>query len=264
MLVAHRRRGTWDDDVDLFVALSAFARDKMVEGGFDCQKVSVIPHFVEDPGPSPQVPRDGSILFIGRLSAEKGVADLIRAAARLKFLHRVRIVGDGPERDRLKALSSEYGKELNIVAGALPRSQIIQEFRNASCVVQPSHVYETFGRSIMEGFASGRPAIVPRHGALTESVCEGQTGFSFEPGDVDSLAGVLERALSNVDLLQGMGREARAEYESKYTPEIAYRTIIGVHKLAFERAAKRVPETMKRFPKADPTRSPFEWVRDDP
>jgi glycosyltransferase involved in cell wall biosynthesis len=100
----HRWLGTYRKCVDLFLAPSRFVRDKFVEHGWDAALFEVLPHFqnihaIGDP------PNDGPILYFGRLSAEKGIDDLIRAMQRVPDIHLV-VAGDGPQKNELERLTA--------------------------------------------------------------------------------------------------------------------------------------------------------------
>ena len=102
MIAVHRKRQTWLRDVDRFIALSKFAKETFVEAGFPESRIDVKPNFIEDPGEPTDSTRDG-VLFVGRLSREKGVKFLIDASARYQFP--LRIAGDGPEFQILSGLA---------------------------------------------------------------------------------------------------------------------------------------------------------------
>ena len=80
MVSVHHRRGTWCSDVDRYIALTTFSRNKFVDAGFPAERIDIKPNFVTDPGP----PRPGKgrsgVLSVGRLSPEKGVSTLVRAS----------------------------------------------------------------------------------------------------------------------------------------------------------------------------------------
>src|SRR5437016_12230476 len=103
MLAIHRDLGTWTKRVDLYVALSNFARDKFIAGGLPAAKIAVKPNFVH---PDPGVDRDVSpyALFVGRLSQEKGLQTLLAAWRQLGSMIPLKIAGDGPLRGELEAL----------------------------------------------------------------------------------------------------------------------------------------------------------------
>ncbi len=105
----------------------------------------------------------------------------------------------------------------------------------ASVLVFPSEWYETFGRVAVEAFAKGTPAIAANIGAIAELVDHGRTGLHFRPGNPEDLAAQVERALNSPAELAHMRREARAEFESKYTAEENYRRLIEIYEMATER-----------------------------
>jgi len=106
----------------------------------------------------------------------------------------------------------------------------------AAVVIVPSESYETFGRVVIEAFAVGTPVVVSRSGALPELVEPGRTGLCFNPGDPDDLARQLDYLLSRSQLLAEMRREARAEYEAKYTAERNYPQLMAIYQQAIDRA----------------------------
>jgi glycosyltransferase involved in cell wall biosynthesis len=118
----------------------------------------------------------------------------------------------------------------------LPREQVEKAMLAASALLFPSSYYEGFPMVIAESFAAGLPVIAARIGAAAELIREGETGRLWQPGDPRDLAAVLEQALSDQEALRAMGREARREYEAKYTPQENYRQLMQVYALAAERA----------------------------
>ncbi|SRR5579871_6615384 len=101
----HRWLGTYDKCVDLFLAPSKFVRDKFVEHGWDSIRFEVLPHF-QEVLPLQPAPEDAPILYVGRLSEEKGVDDLIRAMSQARDVQLL-IAGEGPQRKALEQLVDE-------------------------------------------------------------------------------------------------------------------------------------------------------------
>src|SRR5208282_3369590 len=98
----HKWLGTYRKCVDLFLAPSQFVRDKFVEHGWDATKFEILPHFQEIPDVAEtRQAKPGSLLYFGRLSAEKGVDDLLRAMQQVPQMRLV-IAGDGPKRQELQ------------------------------------------------------------------------------------------------------------------------------------------------------------------
>lgn len=227
MLGAHRSLGTWKSAVDCYIAPSVFARDKFIAAGLPREKLFVKPNFVHpDPGP-----RQGSgdyALFVGRISPEKGLHTLLTAWSLLGDRIPLRIVGEGPLLASLRARASKERFSHISFEGHQSAAETIRIIKGARLLVFPSEVYETFGRSIVEAFACGVPVLAPRLGAMAEVVEDGRTGFHFAPGDATDLADKLACAWSD-RRLEEMGREARREYEAKYTAGRNYSLLMGVY-----------------------------------
>jgi len=240
MLSVHRWLGTWSKMVDCYIALTEFARAKFIEGGLPAEKIVVKPNFVH-PDPmavnhqssianhkSPQ----GSALFVGRLSPEKGVRTLLAVWRRLGNRIPLRVVGDGPLRVELEAEAVRHGLSSVCFHGWLAPERTIEVIKVARFLVFPSESYETFGRVAVEAFACAVPVIASRLGAMQEIVEDGRTGLHFTPGDADDLAAKVEWAWTHPDEMQEMGRAARAEYEFKYTAERNYPMLMEIYERA--------------------------------
>lgn len=226
MLAAHRLARTWTKAVDSYVALSEFARRKFVEGGLPAQKVVVKPNFVAR-DQKPGAGEGGYALFVGRLSPEKGVDTLLAAWNLLGDHIRLKVVGDGPLAGRVAALSGERsGVEY---LGYKPTQDVRALMGAAGLLVFPSEVYETFGRVAAEAFAAGTPVVASDIGAVAEIVDDGRTGLRFRPGDAKHLAAQVDLILSDPKKYAQMRREARAEFEAKYTAERNYGMLMEIY-----------------------------------
>jgi glycosyltransferase involved in cell wall biosynthesis len=231
MLAVHRWRRTWTWGVNCFIALSRFSRQKFIEGGIPAEKIAVKPNFLyADPG---YRARSGEYaLFIGRLSPEKGVVTLLAAWQRLQVRIPLRIIGGGPERELLEAHATQMGLSDLRFLGQLPRDEVIATLRGARFLVFTSELYENFPMTIVEAFACSVPVIASRLGAMQEIVADGRTGLHFLPGDAEDLAQKVEWACTHPKEMEAMGREARAEYEAKYTAERNYPMLMEIYEQA--------------------------------
>ncbi|SMF53915.1 Glycosyltransferase involved in cell wall bisynthesis [Azospirillum oryzae] len=158
---------------------------------------------VEDRGPAP-VAGNRPMLFVGRLSREKGAALLAEAAAQADCP--VRFVGDGDEAAAVRRLNPEAE-----LAGWLPPDAVLEEVRRARALVVPSLWYETFGLAAYEALANGVPIVVSDNCAAAEAVLPGENGFLFRSGDAADLARCL-RLLSHDAEVERMGRNAHDGY----------------------------------------------------
>jgi len=223
MLTLHRGLGTWRHKVARYIALSEFGRRKFIEGGLPADRIMVKPNFVDLPPPGAR--QRAGLLFVGRLSAEKGVATLAAAVGKLGGAS-LRVAGDGPQAALLQGLPGVA------CLGSVPPAAVRDEMERAAALVLPSICYENFPRTIVEAFASGLPVIASRIGALAEIVDDGETGLLFEPGNADDLAQKLQWALAHPGELARMGSNARRRYEQAFTPEANYMRLMEIYATA--------------------------------
>lgn len=220
MLMLHRGLGTYQHKVTRYIALNDFCRRKFIEAGLPAERIVIKPNFV-DFSPPPPRERQG-FLYVGRLSAEKGVDVLASAFASNPALS-LRVAGDGPERFRLEGMPGIA------LCGGLSGDQVREEMSRAMALVMPSIWYENFPRVLVEAMGCGLPVIASRIGALAELIQDGETGILFTPGDSDDLARKLAWAAANPDKLGLMGARARAEYEARYTAGQNYAQLIQIY-----------------------------------
>lgn len=245
MISTHRALGTWQTQVDAFIALSEHSKSKFVEGGIPNERIFVKQNFVEDTATPTVVPSTSqTVLFVGRLSEEKGVDLLLRSWRGVRKTGRgiLRIIGDGPLRQQLENQAKEYGFSRNDVqfAGTLPSTQVMSEISNARALALPSLCFENCPRTLVEAFCSGRPVLVPNRGALDELVRDGQTGLKFVAGDEGSLSETLLKLLSPAAPVDVWGRNARVEYLSRYTPAASFETLMQIYRFAQAHDSKPV------------------------
>jgi glycosyltransferase involved in cell wall biosynthesis len=207
MLGLHRGIGTWERRVNRFIALNAFCRDKFIAGGLPADRIRIKPNFVDQPASS-DGPRRG-LLFVGRLSPEKGLKVLAEASRQARVP--VVLLGTGPLQAELATAES-----LRLL-GARPMPEVLAQMRSAAALLIPSLCYENFPRTLVEAFACGLPVIASRLGSLADLVEEGRTGWLFEAGSAPALAAKLRQAVEQPDALAAMGRSARSVYEARYT-----------------------------------------------
>jgi glycosyltransferase involved in cell wall biosynthesis len=229
MQSVHRARGTWNERVNLYIALTEFARNKFIEAGLPGDKIVLKPNFLfSDPG-SQEMNGDYA-LFVGRLSPEKGISTLLAAWQILGEQIPLKIVGDGPLADEVATAGSEIpGVEW---LGRQPQEQVQKLMQNAKILVFPSVWYETFGMVVIEAYAVGLPVIASNLGSLSSLIDSGRTGFHFRPGDSDDLAAKVEWAVTHPEKLAQMRREVRREFEANYTAEANYRRLMEIYELA--------------------------------
>jgi glycosyltransferase involved in cell wall biosynthesis len=206
------------------------------------------------PEASPPTSGEKRLLFVGRVSPEKGVHVLLEAFCRVHEQHpnvRLDLVGpvgampreflvdlsDEPDVAALAGLyGEEYGAQLQRMAASLPygrvtfagsrpHEEIAATYWDADILINPSFS-EAFGMSLVEAMAAGKPVIATRTGGMTEIVASAQAGFLVERGDAAGLAEAILQLLANDELRHEMGRRGRRAVQEKYAwPRVAERLL---------------------------------------
>lgn len=234
----HRSLGTYRKCVDLFLAPSEFVREKFVEHGWKRDQFEVLPHFqrVRDLEP---LPEKGSILYVGRLSAEKGVGDLVRAMQNVPQLT-LRIAGDGPERMPLERLAMSLRLRNVEFVGQVSTEERDRLISDSQFTVLPSHAYETLGKTILESYARGRAVVASDAGSRREFVQHCRTGLLYPMGAVDELASAMKWMSENPERTAAMGREGLAFVRRRHAPDQHYRQMLGLYERLAAPKRKRV------------------------
>ncbi len=230
MLSFHKLIGTWKNQVDVYIALTEFARQKFIEGGLPAEKIVVKPNFI-DPDPGVKTINGDYALFVGRLSPEKGVTSLLKAWKYLADIPLL-IAGDGPLLGSIK-LAADKIPSIKM-AGRIEHKAVIESMKKAKFLVFPSEWYEGMPMTILEAFACGLPVISSRLGAMAELVKDGETGLLFEAGNPQDLSNKVRWAWEHPQELALMSKNARAEYEAKYTAEKNFEQLMAIYQKAIE------------------------------
>jgi glycosyltransferase involved in cell wall biosynthesis len=229
MLFIHRLCATWARNVNRFIALTEFARQKFCAGGLPINKVVVKPNFVlDDPGIGEG--NGGYALFVGRLSEEKGLETLLNVWAQLKTKRLLKLVGDGPLASKVRDIVSTIPSIEWL--GRHKKQEVYRLMADAAVLIFPSIWYEGFPLVLAEAFATGLPVIASRLGAMAEIVSDGKTGRLFTPGKVEELAEAVEWAFADRDRLHAMRSSVRNEFECKYTAKSNYALLLDIYRSA--------------------------------
>lgn len=213
--------------VDRFISPSRFYIDTFVSWGHDRSRFVHVPNFVEAGAFTPDPAPGDHVVYFGRLSEEKGLATLVRAAAASGV--RVELIGTGPEEDALRALVDELAAPVSF-AGYRSGADLHDRVRAARAVVLPSEWYENGPMSALEAFALGKPLVGARIGGITEMVVEGETGWGFDSGSVADLAAVLTEVADTPDAaVVDMGHRCRRWVETDFSAEAHVERLYDVY-----------------------------------
>lgn len=235
----HRHLGTYYRVPDAVIVLTAFQRD-MLSGRVEPEKLHIKPHFTDPPDRMPWSEREYRLLFVGRLSAEKGLNVLIDALRQVPDAPACDIIGDGDERAALEARVHSLGMAGRIrFHGMLPADRAQQAISRAKLLVIPSLCNETFSLVLREAMALGVPVLASRIGALKETIKDGWSGALFEAGHPEALAAALKQLLGDEERLRQMGDHAFHEFMSRYSESSVYDSLLDIYTRARQRRSER-------------------------
>jgi glycosyltransferase involved in cell wall biosynthesis len=204
------------------IALTNFARHQLVDGGLPNKLLRVKANSVSDLGaPDPDRNRSG-LLYVGRLSSEKGVDTLIDAADHVGVP--LTIIGHGPLEAALRAKAGAHVRFL----GVLPSADVRAHMRAALAVALPSTWFEGFPMTIVEAMEAGTMVIASEIGSLPEIVTP-DMGMLAQPGDPASWSEVLTRAFKDADRLLDLGMAARRRYDDYFSPSANVRALTAIY-----------------------------------
>ena len=158
------------------------------------------------------------LLFVGRLNAQKGIALLLDALAKTRNRAELDVVGDGTDRDALRAKAESLGIGARVHwHGALPQPRLLDFYRNATALVVPS-VGEGFGLVAVEAQLCETPVVAFASGGLADTIENGSTGYLVPPGDAATLAATLDDVVSSEGRHE-IGRAGRQSALARFAPE---------------------------------------------
>lgn len=230
MLMDHWKKGTWEHMVDIYITASRFGRQKLIDAGINSNKVLVKPNFVyPDPGIDKNERNGRYALYVGRLSAEKGIEVLCDAWKAVPDFP-LRIIGDGPLADALLERVRRLGITNVEFLGYVDHVQYERNMREAAFLIVPSLSYENFPRVVAEAFAYGVPVVASRLGSLEEIIEDKGNGILFDAGDPSDLARKARWMIAQRAERQRMGSYARQAFEQKYSARQNYGQLMNIYK----------------------------------
>jgi glycosyltransferase involved in cell wall biosynthesis len=204
------------EKVGAWVALSEAQKRIHLQMGLPEMNLHVVPHFLStNSNQQTPVPDDGYALFLGRLSTEKGLSELLRAWKKITTpRQRLVIAGTGPQEAELKRLSRDLALHNVEFRGFVERSQHDELWAKAKFLIVPSIWHEPFPLVVLEGMAHGRPLVVSDLGSLSETV--GEAGLVVDPFQAQQVAAACHRLFEDHDLARRMGAAGLARIQGQY------------------------------------------------
>lgn len=221
----------YEPNIDRIIAPSEFVRRKYTEFGIAPEKMTVVPHFIAADKVVPSYGSGEHGLFVGRLSEEKGALIALSAAEHYPQA-KIIFAGTGPQEEKLRAMAQMRSIRNVEFVGHKSGEELAALYAHARFIIVPSITHETFGLTILEAYAAGKPVIASRIGGLSEVVRDGETGLLVQPNDAAALAAAMRRLWDDPAAAQTMGRAGRHWAETDFTPGVHYQRIMKVYEEA--------------------------------
>lgn len=231
------RRTTAYRDLAGILVPSRMLREQLVSLGFTARRVHVLPNPVMIPPAFNHAPVTSHAAYIGRLSAEKGVEILLRAA-RLTPEIPVCVAGSGPEESNLRRLAPSHVRFLGYL-GPADRDHF---YREARFGVVPSLWHEPFGLAAAEPMAYGIPVIASNRGGLPEIVHDQESGILVPPGDPQALADAMRWLWSDDDVRHRLGKAAREQAVREFSGALFLKRLIEIYQAAMLATEELAPD----------------------
>ncbi|MCP5124565.1 MAG: glycosyltransferase family 4 protein [Gammaproteobacteria bacterium] len=203
-------------ETENFWGVGSFCWD-MLRNPFESRKYPYSPDY-EDYG-----------LYFGRLIDEKGV-DILVSAAALAPTVRLKIVGNGPDAGKLKALANSLGLNNIEFVGSLWGTALDDILKRTRFVVVPSVWHENFPYVINQSFAFGKAVIGTDRGGIPELVKHGERGIVYPAHDIRLLADAMLDLWNNSEKAVEMGRRAKEYSDSEFNDEQQYEKLMSIYK----------------------------------
>jgi glycosyltransferase involved in cell wall biosynthesis len=213
----------FNNNVTIYIALSNFAKKRLIKSGIAENRIVVLPNMVPIPDYNTENIDRGYIAYVGRIFPEKGV-DTLMEAARLTGLP-IKIAGDCNHMPHLLNTAPP-----NVVfVGLLNREQLTKFYQEARFLIVPSKWYEMCPLVISEAMSYGLSVITSRLGALPELVEHNITGFVFDPGNSIELAQMMSFLWDNIDLSTKMGKAGFEKAQREYSEETYLNRLLAIY-----------------------------------
>jgi glycosyltransferase involved in cell wall biosynthesis len=207
-----------------------------VAGG-EMPVVAPMPVAIEQFSPDAAVARTSALLFVGRLTRQKGVDLLLRALAILPGSLALDVVGDGEERESLMALASSLGVADRVRwHGARPTSELAPFYRRACALVVPS-AEEGLGLVAVEAQLCETPVIGFASGGVVDVIRDGETGILVSDRTPEALARAISSLLERPDRGRELGRRGAVQARAAFAPDHAARRYADIYREVIQGAA---------------------------
>lgn len=209
--------------IDLFLSVSNFHRNIMIQGGIPCEKIEVLYNFIDVNSYIPNFDNEGYFLYFGRIEKLKGIITLVDSFSELNM--KLLIVGDGSFAKELVEMIKDISNIDYI--GFKDGEELKSIISKSKCVLVPSEWYENCPMNVLEAKSLGKPVIGSNIGGIPELIRDGVDGYLFSPGNVEELK---EAVLKVEKYLVPFGKCARLDVEQRFSESVYYEKLNSHYK----------------------------------
>lgn len=229
----HKATKIQENNIDYFIVPSGFMGEKLAQGGIPKGKIKPIYHFIESENYPKSFGESDYFVCYGRLSEEKGLFTLLKAVKDLPGA-KLKIIGDGPEREKLENFAKENSINVEFTGKKLG-DDLKRLVSKSKFVVLPSEWYENSPMVIYESFAMGKPIIGAKAGGITELIRHEVDGLIFEMRNVEQLRQAIAALLNDHELVKKYGQAGYERVIEEFDPVTHYDKIMALYDNLLER-----------------------------
>lgn len=225
----YRRHKIYTKKIDMIITPSEFYKEKLVQDGIKENKIKSMHNFINIKQYDIPIEDDGYALYIGRLSKEKGILNLIKAFEKIEH-GKLYIAGDGPEKENIIQFIRKNNLQEKIeLLGFLDKEQVKEKISKCRFVVVPSIWYENCPYSIIETLSIGKPVIGAKIGGIPELVRDNESGLLYQFDSIDELSTKMKVLFEDKELAQKLGESAKKMSIKEFSKEKYYNELLGIY-----------------------------------
>ena len=207
----YRNKKIYTKQIDKIITPSNFYKNKLIEDGISEEKIEVLHNFIDTKEYNIKTQDKGYGLYIGRLSKEKGIFNLLESVKKIKSA-KIKIAGEGPEKEEIIKFIKENKLQSKVeLLGFLNKENVKEQISNCRFVVTPSIWYENCPYSVMEALTIGKPVIGANIGGIPELVKNEINGLTYDFNDVENLSSKMKKLFQDSKLAQKLGNTANGK-----------------------------------------------------
>ena len=216
--------------IDCIITPSQCYRQKLIEKGINPNKITTIYNFIDTQKYEIETQDENYVLYIGRLTKEKGILNLVQAFSRTKE-GTLYIAGEGEEKEKIERKIKEEQLQNRIqLLGYLEAEAIKERIRKCKFVVVPSIGYENCPYSILETLVIGKPVIGAKIGGIPELVKDYENGLTYTYDNIEELTDKMNQLFYQPDLVEKFSKNAKEKARKIYSKKEYYDKIIAIYK----------------------------------